>query len=313
MTPDRFFSLLLALQTREAVTAADLAEQTGVSVRTVLRDLRWLQEAGFPVLVERGRWGGVRLLPGGALDTSRLTPAERDHLVLHGLDDEQRHQLGAGTESRRARAKLAARRQPTASRLPISAVVVTDNSPWFGRDAEGADPSAVVGDVRRGVRLRIRYRRSEDTEPTWQVVDPYGLLAKAGRWYLVADRRAVPRLYALERLVDWRPMRAPRRLRPETTLADVVAELTSRWQTAGAVQVHARLAARQLDRARRILGSRMTVHSHTDEEVAITVACRETEDVRQLLPFADDLIVTGPPEARDRIRELAARTLHRYA
>ncbi|WP_443744598.1 helix-turn-helix transcriptional regulator [Streptomyces sudanensis] len=209
MTPDRFFSLLLALQTREAVTAADLAEQTGVSVRTVLRDLRWLQEAGFPVLVERGRWGGVRLLPGGALDTSRLTPAERDHLVLHGLDDEQRHQLGAGTESRRARAKLAARRQPTASRLPISAVVVTDNSPWFGRDAEGADPSAVVGDVRRGVRLRIRYRRSEDTEPTWQVVDPYGLLAKAGRWYLVADRRAVPRLYALERLVDWRPMRAP--------------------------------------------------------------------------------------------------------
>ncbi|MFF1275894.1 helix-turn-helix transcriptional regulator [Streptomyces marokkonensis] len=313
MTPDRFFSLLLALQTREVVTTADLADRAGVSVRTVLRDLRWLQEAGFPILVERGRWGGVRLLPGGALDTSRLTPAERDHLVLHGLDDEQRHQLGAGTESRRARAKVAARRQPTASRLPISAVVVTDNRPWFGRDAGGADPSAVVGDVRRGVRLRIRYRRSEETEPAWQIVDPYGLLAKAGRWYLVADRSGVPRLYALERLVDWRPMRVPRRLRPGTTLADVVTELTSRWEATGAVRIHARLATRQLDRARRILGSRLTVRSQEGEEVTITVACRETEDVRQLLPFADDLIVTDPPEVRDRIRELAARTLDRYA
>ncbi|KAF3463929.1 WYL domain-containing protein [Streptomyces sp. Tu 3180] len=313
MTPDRFFSLLLALQTREAVTAADLADRLGVSVRTVLRDLRWLQEAGFPVLVERGRWGGVTLLPGGALDTSRLTPAERDHLALHGLDDEQRHQLGAGAESRRARAKVAARPQPATSRLPISAVVTTDNRPWFGRDAEGADPSAVVGDVRRGVRLRIRYRRSEEVEPAWQVVDPYGLLAKAGRWYLVADRSGVPRLYALERLVDWRPMRAPRRLRPGTTLADVVTELTSRWETVDAVRVHARLAARQLDRAGRILGSRLTVRSREGEEVTITVACREIEDVRQLLPFADDLTVTDPPEARDRIRELAARILHRYA
>lgn len=313
MTPDRFFSLLLALQTHEVITTADLADRAGVSVRTVLRDLRWLQEAGFPVLVERGRWGGVTLLPGGALDTSRLTPTERDHLVLHGLDDKQRHQLGAGTESRRARAKVAARQQPATSQLPISAVVTTDSRPWFGRDAEGADPSAVVGDVRRGVRLRIRYRRSEDAEPAWQVVDPYGLLAKAGRWYLVADRSRVPRLYALERLVEWRPMRAPRRLRPGTTLADVVTELTSRWETIDAVRIHARLAARQLDRARRILGSRLTVRSHEGEEATITVACREIEDVRQLLPFADDLTVTGPPEAHDRIRELATRTLRRYA
>ncbi|WP_121842240.1 YafY family protein, partial [Streptomyces sp. S5] len=97
MTPDRFFALLLALQTRrDPVTTTDLAAETGVSVRTVLRDLRWLQDAGFPVLVERGRWGGVTLLPGGALDTARLTPAERDQLALHGLDDRQR--LGAGAQ-----------------------------------------------------------------------------------------------------------------------------------------------------------------------------------------------------------------------
>ncbi|GAA1159196.1 hypothetical protein GCM10009654_14200 [Streptomyces hebeiensis] len=332
MTPDRFFALLLALQTREAITTGDLAGQVGVSARTVLRDLRWLQEAGFPVLVERGRWGGVRLLPGGALDTSRLTPAERDHLALDGLDDDQRRQLGAGADSRRAREKVAVRRQQAASPLPLSAVVTTDNRPWFGPDTRGTDPSAIVGDVRRGVRLRIRYRRSEDVEPTWRVVDPYGLLAKAGRWYLVADCASVPRLYSLERLADWRPTRVPRRLRPGTTLTEVAAHLTSSWETIEALQVHAVLEARLLDRARRILGSRLTVRGPRSEgrdevhvvgrdgvpvegrdEVSVTVACRELEDVRQLLQFADGLTVTDPPEARDRMRELATRTLHRYA
>ncbi|QYC37842.1 HTH domain protein [Nonomuraea coxensis DSM 45129] len=313
MTPDRFFSLLLALQTRETITTGDLADQVGVSVRTVLRDLRWLQEAGFPILVERGRWGGVTLLPGGALDTSRLTPTERDHLALHGLDDEQRRQLGAAADSRRAHKKVAVRRSAP-SLLPLSAVVTTDNRPWFGPDAQGADPSAIIGDVRRGVRLRILYRRSAEAGPTWQVVDPYGLLAKAGRWYLVADRAGVPRLYSLERLVDWRPMRVPRRLRPETTLAGAAAELTARWETTDALQVHAVLQARQLDRARRILGSRLTVHPpEGGDEVAITVTYRELEAVRQLLQFAESITVTDPPEARARIQELARSVLHHYS
>jgi len=313
VTPDRFFSLLLACQSRGTITTGDLAAQVGVSVRTVLRDLRWLQEAGFPILIERGRWGGVTLLPGGALDASRLTPAERDQLSLHGLDDEQRRQLGAGADSLRARQKVAVR-QSAAPLLPLSAVVTTDNRPWFGPEVRGTDPGAIVGDVRRGVRLRVCYRRSQEAEPTWQVVDPYGLLAKGGRWYLVADRSGVPRLYALERLAGWRPMRTPRRLRPATTLADVVAELTSRWEAIDAIQVRAVLDVRRLDRAKRILGSRLTVQpAEGGDQVGITVACRELDDVHQLLQFADGLTVIDPPEARDRIRELAARIVHQYS
>ncbi|GAB2755931.1 hypothetical protein GCM10027174_34640 [Salinifilum aidingensis] len=191
--PDRFFSLLIALQSCESTTTAELARELGVSVRTVLRDLRWLQEAGFPLLVRRGRWGGVALLPGGALDASRLAPAERDHLALEGLDDEQRDQLGTAVEARRARSKVAAvRRPPEQDALPLSAVVTTDNTPWFGPRPGGISPAELLGDLRRGVRLRIHYRRSEGAEPAWRAVDPYGLLAKGGRWYLVADRGGSP-------------------------------------------------------------------------------------------------------------------------
>ena len=173
MTPDRFFSLLLTLRSRETTTTADLAAQVGVSVRTVLRDLQWLQEAGFPLLIRRGRWGGVTLLPGGMLDTSRLTSSERDHLALYGLDDMQREQLGAAAGTRRAHQKMRSTlRLSNTDVLPLSAVVTTDNRPWFSRDIEGLPPAALVGDLRRGVRLRICYRRSDAARPGAAALHP---------------------------------------------------------------------------------------------------------------------------------------------
>ncbi|GAA3850604.1 helix-turn-helix transcriptional regulator [Streptomyces sedi] len=307
MTPDRFFSLLLVLQSRETTTTAELATQVGVSVRTVLRDVRWLQEAGFPVLVRRGHGGGVTLLPGGLLDTARLTPGERDHLALYGLDDTQREQLGASTDTRRAHRKVRPAPPPSGgAALPLSTVVTTDNSPWYSRDIEGLPPAALVSDLRRGVRLRVNYRRAEENEATWRVVDPYGLLAKAGRWYLVADSVGRPRLYALERLVDWEPMRAARRHRQGATLAGVAAELTARWENPEEFTIHAVLEARQLGRARRLLGSRLAgVGEASGPWVDITVNARHVEDVRMLLPFGASVTVTAPAEARARVRELA--------
>ncbi|MFG2733739.1 helix-turn-helix transcriptional regulator [Streptomyces harbinensis] len=332
MTPDRFFSLLLALRTREAVTTPDLAAQLGVSVRTVLRDLRWLEDAGFPLLIQRGRWGGVTLLPGGPFDTARLTPEERDHLALYGLDDAQREQLGAAGGSRRAHRKVGARLGPApgGGALPLSAVVTTDNRPWFFRDAEGQPPAALVADVRRGVRLRIRYRSARDAEASWRVVDPYGLLAKAGRWYLVADAAGRPRLYALERLAGWEPLRAARRLRDGATLRGVAAELTERWENPDAYPIHALIDADQRDRARRILGRQLTVEGGEGGEggegerggdgsgrrparLRITVRGRSVEDVRRLLAFGATVTVTGPPEARERMRQLAAEILRAHS
>ena len=133
----------------------------------------------------------------------------------------------------------------------------------------------LVDDLRRGVRLRICYRRSEDIEATWRVIDPYGLLAKAGRWYLVADSVGRPQLHALERIVGWEPMRAARRMRPDVTLESVASELTAYWERPEAFQIHAELDSNQLSRARRILGSRLTIRDTAGaQRVRITVTGR---------------------------------------
>ena len=105
MTPDRFFALMLLLESRDGATTQDLASALGVSLRTINRDLNWLRDAGLPVTAHRGRLGGVAMLPGSGLDLTRLTPGERDHLSLLGLDEKQRAELDASVESGRALAK----------------------------------------------------------------------------------------------------------------------------------------------------------------------------------------------------------------
>lgn len=310
VTPDRCFSLLLALRSQPETTAAALAEATGVSERTVLRDLRWLQDAGFPVITLRGRHGGVSMLPGGALDTSRLTPPEREHLALTGLDDDQRRRLGVEEVSDRARRKVASR--PGDGLIAVGDLVVSDNRPWFGRGPGGVSPAAMIGDLRRGVRLKVDYERT-GRPSRWRTVDPYGLLAKGGRWYLVADEAGTPRLLNLLKVVRWEALRAPRRLRPGVGLAALAGELTSDWESGGDLDVRLRLQGDQVERAQRLLGSRLTLgEPEADGTTPGVLRCRVLEDVRQLLPFADSATVTGPPEARERIKALARQIVDHY-
>jgi len=64
MRAGRLITLLLVLQQRGRVTAAELAEHLEVSERTVLRDIEELSGAGVPVYATRGPGGGFQLLDG---------------------------------------------------------------------------------------------------------------------------------------------------------------------------------------------------------------------------------------------------------
>ncbi|MFF5079217.1 helix-turn-helix transcriptional regulator [Actinoplanes sp. NPDC000266] len=316
MTPDRFFALMLLLESRDGSTTQELASALGVSLRTITRDLNWLRDAGLPVTAHRGRLGGVTLLPGSGFDLMRLTPGERDHLSLAGLDEKQRTELGAPGESRRALAKLAATRSRRVHELlPLTDVVHVDSRPWLQARASGATPVSLIGSVRRGRRLRILYDSSRESGPRELVVDPYGLLAKAGVWYLVADRARVPRMYRLERITTWKEVDQPRRIRPNQTLATVAAALVGQWAQDHAIEVSATIDQAQIERAHRIFGPRL-VRDNDEESAAghkVTIRFPHLEDVRALLPFGSAVTVHGPAEARGHLRALATDLARHYA
>ncbi|MFI6461927.1 helix-turn-helix transcriptional regulator [Streptomyces sp. NPDC050528] len=316
MTPDRFFSLMLLLESRDAVTTRELASALGVSLRTITRDLNWLRDAGLPVTAQRGRLGGVTMLPGSGFDLTRLTPGERDQLSLTGLDEKQRAELDASAESRRALSKIAAA-QPRRGHelLPLTDVVHVDSRPWGRARASGTTPAALIGAVRRGRRLRIEYDSPRESGPRELVVDPYGLLAKAGVWYLVADRAREPRMYRLERITTWEEVDRPRRIREGQTLATVAAALVDQWEHRHAIEVSATIDQAQIERARRIFGLRLVRDEQEDSATGhkVTIRFPHLEDVRALLPFGSAVTVHGPTEARAHLSDLAASLAHHYA
>jgi predicted DNA-binding transcriptional regulator YafY len=308
VTPDRFFSLMLLLTSRDAVTTQELASALRVSLRTITRDLNWLRDAGLPVTAQRGRLGGVTMLPGSGLDLTRLTPGERDHLSLTGLDEKQRAELNASAESRRALSKIAATQPRRVHELlPLADVVHVDSRPWRQARAFGTTPASLIGAVRRGRRLRIEYDSPRESCPRALVVDPYGLLAKAGIWYLVADCARVPRMYRLERITTWKEV--------DQTLATVAAALVDQWEHNHAIEVSATIDQPQIERAQRIFGLRLLCDDHEESATGrkVTIRFQHLEDVRALLPFGSAITVHGPTEARAHLRDLATELAHHYA
>lgn len=318
MRSSRLLTMLLLLQTRQRMTTAELAERLEVSRRTVLRDVDALSGSGVPVYAERGRHGGIVLLPGARLNVSHLDPDEREVLAVAGLDPGQLERLGLGAAHEMATRKMAARgphtTSPAAGAVPLSELIVVDNTSWMEHADLAVDVADLAVVLRGGTRLRIRYRRSGARRATDRVIDPYGLAAKSGRWYLVADDRGSPRLFSLHRMQSFERLDEPVVHRHGQSLRSVWSDLQQRTESAGSVVITARLRSSRVDLARRVLGARLDeVTPGTHDWCTITVRYTELEAVRQLLQFGDHLEVLAPPEARARVHDLASDLAARHA
>ncbi|MGW1790064.1 helix-turn-helix transcriptional regulator [Streptomyces tubercidicus] len=336
MKSSRLLSIVLLLQTRGRVPAAELAERLEVSARTVYRDIEALSAAGVPVYAERGRHGGIALLPGFRTDVTGMTTDEARALFIlaaqgaHsalGLDDALRSALqkvmAALPAPHRPAAELAGRRilvDPDKWATRPSSPATAEDGPTGRRATVDLDVlhTAVFADL----RLRIRYRHSGETRLRTYTVDPYGLVAKAGTWYLVADRRGRPQLFRADRVASATLTEVPVRRRAGVELAEVWQLLRRQVEHRPAeVRVTARIRRDRLDLAVRILGGALTGPPRTDdgdepgagEWATLDLAFPVLRAVRQLLQFGDSLEVLTPPEARRVMAEAAAALTTLYA
>jgi predicted DNA-binding transcriptional regulator YafY len=179
---DRLLSIVLLLQSRGRQTAGQLATELDVSVRTIYRDMLALGTAGIPVY---GDPTGYRLVDGYQTQLTGLSAEEARGLVLAGLPGAAAD-LGLAEAMAAAQLKLAAA-LPEALRERASRMrerFHLDAPGWY-QDGDSSDHLAAVADaVWRQQVIVVRYEN-------WSRVvnrrlEPYGLVLKAGKWYLVA-------------------------------------------------------------------------------------------------------------------------------
>ncbi len=197
MRADRLVAVLMLLQTRGRVTAAEVAAELEISERTARRDLDALAMAGLPVYSQPGRNGGWELLGGARTDLSGLNAAEARALFLVAGPSPASPELKAAL-----RKLVRALPEPfRADAQAASTAVVVDPNEW-GR-ATPTRPAPVHLDalqraVIEGEQVELGYV-ARDRASTTRVVHPLGLAAKGPVWYLVADTEAGLRTFRVDR------------------------------------------------------------------------------------------------------------------
>lgn len=317
MRADRLLSIILAMQARAQVTAAELAEELEVSERTIRRDLDALLVAGVPIYSQRGRGGGWALLGGHRLNVSGLLPEEAQALSLQAGTQRLRD-LGLDDAVRSALQKLLAVLPEPVREGAIGAhgAIHEDPSAWGGRQPPAREPPEHLPELRRavvsGLQVDLGYRRPGAAGASVRRVQPLGLVLKGSAWYLVALTEEGQRTYRVSRVeslaVTGDPVVRPEGFDLGETWAEAADLFARRFATVAvrlAVQEGAEASlARDLGRSVTLVPVEGGFECRfPSTEVAVTVLAR----------LGDHVEVVSPPEVRAMLRRLGQQLASRYA
>lgn len=82
MQISRLFEIIYMLLKKGRITAKELAEHFGVSVRTIYRDIDVLSTANIPIYTNKGKGGGISLLDNFILDKSLISEDEQNQILF---------------------------------------------------------------------------------------------------------------------------------------------------------------------------------------------------------------------------------------
>lgn len=228
---DRLDLLVRLLRDRPGTTAGDLAEELGVGVRSIFRDLDHLRDRGYPIEADRGRGGGLRLR--GNWGLGRITLAREEALgALLGLAVAERLGLPifAG-DIGRARRKIAdafpaeerRRLGPLRERIFIGAPASSAVRASYGAATPACARALQAAFVEERVVTAAYQAHGQDPRP--RLLEPHALLVNVPAWYLIAvdlEREAV-RTYRFDRISSVVVSDSHFRPRPRDMVADLVA------------------------------------------------------------------------------------------
>jgi predicted DNA-binding transcriptional regulator YafY len=308
----RLLELLIRVQTKPRFTAAELAEEFGVSRRTMLRDLGALSEMGVPLRSTPGPGGGYslpragrRLSPSLTVDEALALIASYEALLRYPVYPFSTQSLSAVTKLRAALPKdVVAELDRLRRHVVVGGPVRNYEAPLLGD---------LLSAALEGAHLKVTYD-SIESGLTERVIFPYGLYASQGYWYCACfDRRRgrnVPmradRFLSAERVEGFEPP-------PELSVQD--------WMSAarrGVIGERLRVRARVTERGRKSFELTSLFGSIALEEGGGGIVEAEISPgdldyyASRLLSVGTDIVVDSPAELVEAIQEKAREIVRLY-
>jgi predicted DNA-binding transcriptional regulator YafY len=284
-----------------------------------------LSTAGVPVYGDAGPGGGFQLLDGYRTRLTGLTGDEAQALFLAGMPGPAA-ELGLGAVVASTAAKLrAALPAELSERAELIAARFYFDAPGWYHDGDASPYLAAVADaVWHQRRIVIRYRRWREPTDVTRTLDPYGVVLKAGRWYVVANDVAHPgprtyrvnQILALTTLDDQAFDRPPGFDLGDYWRTHVVEFRTGLWQGEATISVSPAGRERIAElMSTAVVDAIETTAGAPDAHGWVTATMPIESFIHaqtELLKLGADVEVLAPAELRARIADTAAAMAKRY-
>jgi len=195
MQISRLFEIIYVLMDKERATARELAERFGVSRQTICRDIDTLSASGIPIYTERGKGGGISLLPDFVLNKSILSKDEQNEILsaLQGLSNVKT------AETEQVLQKLS-----TVFNKTTTNWIEVDYAGWTHENDSFNDFKVAILEKRI---VEFNYYNKHG-DKTFRRVEPMQVWFKSKSWYLKGFclTKQDMRLYKLSRIKNLRVM-----------------------------------------------------------------------------------------------------------
>ncbi len=302
---DRVISTMVLLQSGPVITAADIADRYGISLRTVYRDIATLKNAGIPIIGDPGI--GYSLMDGYRLppmsfnegETAALLTAEK---LIGKMTDPatQEHYTAALTK---IRAILRSSERETIDILDDS-IIISNNE----ISKKQSYLQTLLKCIPSKNLVQINYQKANGVTSE-RIVEPVGCYNHNNSWYLMAycQLKEDYRTFKLDRITQLSRMQQQFN-RVHISLKDYIDQQDQSWK-----QEHnfhtiiiefKRIYAHHAERRKHYLG--FVEQVEMEDSIQITFSNPSLElFARWLMQFGDQATVISPPELRDRIKGIA--------
>lgn len=307
---DRIVEILVQLQSKRVIKAKELSDRFEVSLRTIYRDIKSLEQAGVPIIGEAGT--GYSLVEGYKLPPVIFTKEEAMSFVVAEKLTQKFLDKSIGghftTAMYKVKAVLKMNDKDVVAAIENQIVMNKSNYDIFNHEVPHAF-TTFFESISNHQQIKLCYRGASDDSPQTRIIEPIGLFHESGFWYIAA--------YCLKREA-YRQFRADRIHSISLTSVSFSKDhisigdfLTGR--TVNVQRTYVRIAvdkdiARYLQWERNFYGfiSQEEKTKHTE----MTFETRSIEEfARWYMMFADKAIIIEPDILKKSVRALVDKSL----
>ncbi|WP_204346198.1 helix-turn-helix transcriptional regulator [Psychroserpens algicola] len=180
----RLISILTLLRSKRLLTAGELSRKFDVSVRTIYRDIRKLEDAGIPVTTIEGK--GYSLMEGYTVAPVQFTEKQANALITAQHLVNQTNDASFATDFKEAMTKIKSvfRTSVQEKSELLSSKIFVFNSNYENISSNALSEIQIA--ITNFNYVEISYKKANDEQVTFRKIEPYAFYSTQHKWILIA-------------------------------------------------------------------------------------------------------------------------------